>query len=110
MQWGLPTGDFFEWKIGAGLDQFAIGELEISMNVPLDMNLNYIKFQAIAVPPPPAGLEKRFLFCDSSDFDKLKARTPTGIVDLEGAVTNLSNLIPTSINEDLKLISGQVDG
>lgn len=80
-QHGLPTGDFFEWKIGVGLDQFAIGELEISMNVPLDMNLNFIKFQAIPIPPPPAGLEKRFLFCDATDLDKLKARTPTGIVE-----------------------------
>ncbi len=107
MQTGLPAGDSFDWNIGGGLDEFAITPTEIAMNVPLDMNLNYIKFQAIGIPPPPVGLEKRFLFCDTTDFDKLKARSSTGIIDLEGLITNMGNLnAPTQIDEDLTFVAG----
>ena len=42
------------------------------------------------------------MFCDATDFDKLKARTPTGIIDLEGAITNLGNIQNTALSADLK--------
>jgi len=96
-------------KIGTGvggLPQAGFTNSALELNVPLDMNLAFIKFQAIGVPPPPAGLEKRFLFCDAADNDKLKARTPTGIIDLEGLITNMGNLNNSAITVDLNFVFG----
>lgn len=102
----VPAGDVFEWDIAGGIVDMALIPGGLELNVNLDMNLNYIKFQAIGIPPPPAGLEKRFLFCDSADFDKLKARSSTGIIDLEGLVTNMGNLNNSQITVDLNFVNG----
>ncbi len=88
-----------------GLPQMGVINGEVGLNVNLDMNLNYIKFQAIGIPPPPGGLEKRFLFSDAADFDKLKARSSTAIIDLEGLVTNMGNLNNSQITQDLNFVA-----
>jgi len=88
--------------------KLGITETGVELNVPLDMNLSYIKFQAISSPSAPTGLEKRFLFSDSSNSDHLSVRTASGVVDLEsgggasGANDTLSNLSsPIAINQTL---------
>ncbi len=103
LQWVLPSGNVYEWAIG-NIDQMGLTSTELGLNVNLDMNLNFIKFQAIGIPPPPGGLEKRFLFCDSADFDKLKARSGTAIIDLEGLITNMGNLNNSAITVDLNFV------
>jgi len=101
----VPAGQIFEWQIAAGLVEMALLPTGLELNVNLDMNLNFIKFQAIGIPAPPAGLEKRFLFCDTTDFDKLKARSGTAIIDLEGLITNMGNLNNSAITVDLNFVA-----
>jgi hypothetical protein len=80
------AGHGFDFQIGTGVSgnpQMGITNTEVGLNVPLDMNLSYIKFQAITGVSAPTGLEKRFLFSDSANSDHLSVRTSSGIVDLE---------------------------
>ena len=94
MDFQIPStaGHGFDFQLGTGISgnpQMGIANDEVGLNVPLDMNLNYIKFQAISSPSAPTGLEKRFLFSDSSNSDHLSVRTTSGVVDLESGGTNL---------------------
>ena len=88
MDFQIPStaGHGFDFQIGTGvggLAQMGISNTEVGLNIPLDMNLSYIKFQAITGVATPTGLEKRFLFSDSANLDHLSVRTTSGIVDLE---------------------------
>jgi len=79
--------------------RFGINNTSLQSNVNLDMNLNYIIFQDIAQPSAPSGVEKRFLFSDTTNSDHLSVRTPSGVVDLETGGDNLGNHIATQALE-----------
>ena len=96
------SGHGFDFQIGTGISgnpQMGITNNEVGLNVPLDMNLNYIKFQAISSPPSPTGLEKRFLFSNSANNDELSVKLPNGnIVSLEGGASLTANQTFTGSN------------
>ncbi len=50
----------------------------------MDLNTNYLQFDAIANPGASPATE-RFLFADSSNSDHLSIRTPTTTIDIEAA-------------------------
>mgnify|MGYP006078279131 FL=1 len=93
----LGGHDFYVDKVNTTYPRLGITETSIQSNVPLDMNLNHIIFQAITGVSAPTGLEKRFLFSNSANSDHLSVRTSTGIVDLEssGDLDNLSDVTIT---------------
>lgn len=90
MDFQIPStsGHGFDFQLGTGVSgnpQMGIANTEVGLNVPLDMNLNHIKFQDISAPSSPTGLEKRFLFSDTSNNDELSVKLPNGtVVSLEG--------------------------
>ncbi len=88
-----------------GFPQFVVTNVSVELNAPLDTNLVNIQFQGNPVPAPPGGLHKRLLFCNSADNDKLMARSPAGIIDLEGLITNMGNLNNSQITQDLNFVA-----
>jgi len=100
----LHTFDVFIGSLIVPLGGWTINDFNINVPMKVHGPLGNIHFEPQAVPGVPVAPFERILFSDSSDLNKLKVRTLTGVIDLEGAQTNLSNLIATLISQDLTFV------